>query len=599
MISGTPRPLLRSRFFWNLFASFTGVLLATALSAAWLAERRLEAVLLDDLASTLEEEARLFAPTAGRALTGQAPALQAELEGIGRESELRITVIRADGTVIGDSDEEPARMDDHGNRPEVVAARTQPYGLVRRRSHTVGQEVLYLARRVEREGELLGFVRVALPISVIERERAVARDSILLGTAAGSALALLAGFLLSRRFMRPIVSMTRMAEDLRAGQYESRVQEHRRDELGLLGEALNALGSELAQKIAALSQEDAQLRAMLAGMVEGVVAVDAQDRIAFINDAARMLLGMSAGDSVGRTLWDLAPVRELEELLRRARASGLPERREIELYRGGRERVFQAHASPFQGGEGQDDRKGFVIVLHDTTELRKLERIRRDFVANVSHELKTPLASIQGFVETLLTGAIHDQEHNVRFLERIQANVKRLTNLVTDLLSLARIETGQLEIQRSAVEWGSVLDDVLRLRESTLQAKGLRLEVVGREHGLRVRGDREAMTQVLHNLIDNAIQYTPAPGRITVRFSRRGEQGLLSVEDTGIGIPSGDLERIFERFYRVDKARSRAAGGTGLGLSIVKNLVLRMEGEVTVTSEEGRGSVFSVALPLA
>jgi two-component system phosphate regulon sensor histidine kinase PhoR len=592
--------LLRSRLFWNLFASFSAVLLGTALLTAWLAESRLETALLDDLESTLAEHARLLAPTAGNALSGQGVGLQAELEAIGRASELRITVIRDDGTVIADSDEDPARMDDHGNRPEVVAARTQEHGLMRRRSHTVGQELLYLARRVERDGAPLGFVRVALPVSAIERERAVARDSVLLGTAAGFALALLAGFLLSRRFTRPIAAMTRVAGDLRAGRYESRVQERRADELGLLGETLNALGAELSQRIADLSQEDAQLRAMLAGMVEGVVAVDAQDRIAFINEAACELLGMSARDSAGRTLWDLAPVRELEELLRRARASGLPERREIELYRGGRERVFQAHASPFLGGEGPEgDQKGFVIVLHDTTELRKLERIRRDFVANVSHELKTPLASIQGFVETLLTGAIHDQEHNVRFLERIQANVERLTNLVTDLLSLARIETGQLEILRSPVDWGSVLDDVLRLRESTLQAKGLCLEVVGRERGLRVRGDREAMTQVLHNLIDNAIQYTPAPGRISVRFARRGEQGVLSVEDTGIGIPSADLERIFERFYRVDKARSRAAGGTGLGLSIVKNLMLRMEGEVTVTSEEGRGSCFSVALPLA
>src|SRR5262249_16300546 len=228
-----------------------------------------------------------------------------------------------------------------------------------------------------------------------------------------------------------------------------------------------------------------------------------------------------------------------------------------------------------------------------------LERIRRDFVANVSHELKTPLTSIQGFVETLLSGALRDEKNNVQFLQRIDANVKRLTNLVTDLLSLARIESGQLEVQRGEVDWREGLDGVLRLREPALAAKRLTLSVEGRERALRVRGDREAMTQVLDNLVDNAIQYTNAPGRISIRLRAQDGQGQLAVEDTGIGIPASDLDRVFERFYRVDKARSRAAGGTGLGLSIVKNLVLRMDGEVRVKSVEGQGSTFTVLLPLA
>jgi len=269
--------------------------------------------------------------------------------------------------------------------------------------------------------------------------------------------------------------------------------------------------------------------------------------------------------------------------------------REVELFRGGKERVFQAHASPFQGG----GEAGFVLVLHDISELRRLERVRRDFVANVSHELKTPLTSIQGFVETLLSGALHDEANNVRFLKTIEANVKRITSLVSDLLSLARIESGQLVINSVPVDWREVLDPVLRLREPALTAKGLVLEVRGREKPLRVRGDREAMTQVLDNLVDNAIQYTPSQGRIVVRLAAQDGRGTVAVEDSGIGIPSADLDRIFERFYRVDKARSRAAGGTGLGLSIVKNLVVRMDGEVRVASVEGKGSTFTVLLPLA
>jgi two-component system phosphate regulon sensor histidine kinase PhoR len=330
-------------------------------------------------------------------------------------------------------------------------------------------------------------------------------------------------------------------------------------------------------------------------MIEGVVAVDEEDRVAFINGAARELLELGERAPEGVSLWSLAPIRELQELLEHARATGAHEVREVELYRGGKERVFQAHASPFQGG----GKVGFVLVLHDISELRRLERVRRDFVANVSHELKTPLTSIQGFVETLLSGALHDEQNNVRFLRTIEANVKRLTRLVSDLLSLARIESGQLVIDSAAVDWREVLDQVLRLREPALTAKKLTLEVRGREQPLRVRGDREAMTQVLDNLVDNAIQYTPTPGRIVVRLSRKNGQGAVAVEDTGIGIPSADLDRVFERFYRVDKARSRAAGGTGLGLSIVKNLVLRMDGEVSVASVEGQGSTFTVVLPLA
>jgi two-component system phosphate regulon sensor histidine kinase PhoR len=369
----------------------------------------------------------------------------------------------------------------------------------------------------------------------------------------------------------------------------------RTDEIGLLGQTLNELGAEITRRIATLSQEDAQLRAVLASMIEGVVAVDEEDRVAFINQAARALLEIGEPAPVGRSLWDLAPIRELQDMLARARTTGSQEPLEVDLFRGGKERVFQVHASPFQGG----GKGGFVLVLHDITELRRLERVRRDFVANVSHELKTPLTSIQGFVETLLSGALHDEHNNVQFLQRIDANVKRLTNLVTDLLSLSRIESGQLAVERTAVDWREVLDGVLRLREPALSAKGLRLDVLGRERALRVRGDKEAMTQVLDNLVDNAIQYTSAPGRITLRLSSQDGFGLMAVADTGIGIPSSDLDRVFERFYRVDKARSRAAGGTGLGLSIVKNLVLRMEGEVRVASVEGQGSTFTVLLPLA
>jgi two-component system phosphate regulon sensor histidine kinase PhoR len=587
--------ILRSRFFWKLFASFSAVAILTGAVVGWRVEARLEEGLLADLQENLLTDCRILAPFAVEAFRGGAvEGLQQRLERL-KETGVRITLIRPDGQVIGESHEDPARMDDHSNRPEIVQARSERIGVVRRYSHTVGYELLYVALRFEDAGETLGFVRAALPVSLVQRQVGATTRSVVLGTAAGVLAALLLGLLFARWITRPIASMTRIARELSAGRYGSRVHGTRTDEIGLLGQTLNELGAEITRRIATLSQEDAQLRAVLASMIEGVVAVDEEDRVAFINQAARALLEIGEPAPVGRSLWDLAPIRELQDMLARARTTGSQEPLEVDLFRGGKERVFQVHASPFQGG----GKGGFVLVLHDITELRRLERVRRDFVANVSHELKTPLTSIQGFVETLLSGALHDEHNNVQFLQRIDANVKRLTNLVTDLLSLSRIESGQLAVERTAVDWREVLDGVLRLREPALSAKGLRLDVLGRERALRVRGDKEAMTQVLDNLVDNAIQYTSAPGRITLRLSSQDGFGLMAVADTGIGIPSSDLDRVFERFYRVDKARSRAAGGTGLGLSIVKNLVLRMEGEVRVASVEGQGSTFTVLLPLA
>jgi two-component system phosphate regulon sensor histidine kinase PhoR len=591
----SPKSVLRSRFLWRLFGGYALVLVVTGLLVGWQVQRRLEARLLASLRGTLESQCLLLRSYAERVLPAGEAGLAAELARLRAGTGLRMTLVGADGRVLGDSHEEAGIMENHADRPEIAQAREQSLGVAHRRSRTTGVETLYVAHRVGPAEQPLGFVRVARPTAYMEEELGEVERSVALGTSVGMLLALLLALALARHSSRPIAAITRVAADLSAGRYESRVRVGRDDELGLLGETLNGLGAEITRRIAALSQEDAQLRAILASMIEGVVAIDEEARVAFINEAARTLLQIPGAVQPGRALWGLAPIRALEELIARARRTLAHETREIELHRGDKERVFQAHASPFQGG----GRSGFVLVLHDITELRRLERVRRDFVANVSHELKTPLTSIQGFVETLLGGALHDEANNMRFLQRIEANVKRLTVLVSDLLSLARIESGQLGVQCVPVDWQDVLEGVLRLREPAVAAKGLSLSVEASARTLRVRGDREAMTQVLDNLLDNAIQYTSAPGRIVIRLAARDGSGWLSVEDSGIGIPSGDLDRIFERFYRVDRARSRAVGGTGLGLSIVKNLVLRMEGEVMVASVEGQGSTFTVRLPLA
>ena len=609
--------LFRSRFFRNLFASYAAVLVVTGVVVGLLLNHRLERSLRGELEGELRDHCVLLGTLGERAFRGEldGASVQRELVALGAQAQLRLTLIGVDGAVLGDSEKAPGDMENHGQRPEILEARQAGFGVDQRKSRTVGFEMIYVAHALERpsdrepvKDELLGFVRVSLPYTAVAAELARTRQTVILGTGVGLLVALAVGLFLARRFTAPIVTMTRVAEDLRAGQYDQRVPlahltaptrasvaTGALDEARILGETLNALAEEVTQRIARLSSDDAQLRAILASMVEGVVAVDEEQRVAFCNSAARELLDLNPDQqAVGASLWSIAPIRELEGLLSEAQEQGRAAQSEVELFRGERERVLNVHASPFEGG----DRHGIVIVIHDVTELRRLERVRRDFVANVSHELKTPLTSIKGFVETLLSGALHDEENNERFLRRIEANVDRLTHLVADLLSLARVEGEQSDVPRTEVDWGALAAEVGRRHEDSIRRKGLEYTADLNVDAI-VLADREALIQVHDNLLDNAIKYTPAPGQVRVSLGVEEDHAVIEVADTGLGIPAGDLDRVFERFYRVDKARSRELGGTGLGLSIVKNLVLRMNGDVTVESTEGQGTCFRVRLPLA
>ena len=585
--------LIRSRFFWRLYASYCAVLIITAVVIGSMVDHRLTGTLTDALERSLKRDCILIGSFAERAFRGQEPEVARSVEQLSGPSRLRITLILPDGTVLADSEEDPAAMDNHGSRPEVQEARTGDFGVQRRFSRTVRYEMLYVARVLFADEGELGVVRVAVPLRELEAQLAASHRSVIVGSGAGLVLALLLGLVLARRATVPITEMKAVAQGMLSGDFGRRVSPSSRDEIGVLAETLNSLGVEITDRIARLSQEDAQLRAMFAGMIEGVIAVDEDDRVRFCNQAARDMLDLGAAQVEGRRLWELVRVVGLETLLEDGRRSSAVTSCELTLGREPRERVVVAHASQFEGG----GRAGLVIVLHDITDIRRLELIRRDFVANVSHELKTPLTSIKGFVETLLSGALHDEDKNERFLRRIDVNVERLNHLVSDLLSLARIESQGQDVARQPTDWRDVSREVVKRHRHAIEKKGLTVQVDQRS--VVVLGDAEAMTQILDNLLDNAIQYTPAPGHIDLRFWQSDGFGVLEVADTGTGIPPEDTERVFERFYRVDKARSRELGGTGLGLSIVKHLVGSLHGKIKVESELGRGSRFVVELPLA
>ncbi len=453
-------------------------------------------------------------------------------------------------------------------------------------------DVALVAAAVACVGALL-VQRVQEDITPILRDLVIAAATIV-------TVSVFPAYILARRFTRPIAELTAGAKRLAAGEFGLTVPEGSSRETAALAQTLNRMSAELARSFQNLERDREQLRTILSGMVEGVVAFDAEQRILFANDRAAQLLEFSSEHAVGRKLWELIRQRAVQEAALRGLNGDGPYREELD-WRGESDKSLAVYIArlPVPAGAGAVQ-GGAVMVLHDISELRRLERLRREFVANVSHELKTPLANIKSSVEVLLDGAAEEPTTRGMFLAEIDQQADRLDALVADLLSIARVESGESRLEPETVAVEDAVHACLDRHRTRAEAKGLRLDGValaGCPPGLSVWADEEALAQILDNLVDNAIKYTPSGGQITARWEAQPQVVCLEVEDTGTGIPSRDLPRVFERFYRVDKARSREMGGTGLGLAIVKHMVQAMQGQVRVTSVEGKGTTFRVCLP--
>lgn len=441
---------------------------------------------------------------------------------------------------------------------------------------------------------LLGCVGVAVAVSV---EPAEVRARLLLLVALLAMIALGASVViavvLARRYRRPVRELIDLVGRVGEAGVGPRLVADGDAEMTQLAETFNVASERLASRIARLEEDRQLLRTVLSGMIEGVVALDAEQRVLFANDRAAELLEFRLPSPVGRALWEVVRNRPLLDAIRNAQENDEPHREEVR-WTTSPPRSLTVHAARLPG----EPPRGIVLVLHDTTELRRLEGLRQDFVANVSHELKTPLSVIKVCVETLIDGAADDPAHRDRFLEQISKQSDRLHALILDLLSLARIESGEGLFDFRVVPLESVVLACVERHRPRAQARGQEILVTAPPVPVRAWADEEAVDQILENLLDNALKYVPDGGRIEVSW-RRDDQAVIEVTDTGIGIPEADLPRIFERFYRVDKARSREMGGTGLGLSIVKHLVGAMHGSVRATSRVGQGTTFHVRLPLA
>lgn len=410
-------------------------------------------------------------------------------------------------------------------------------------------------------------------------------------------LAVAPAYLLARRFSRPLHELTEGAKRLAAGEFDHKIHVSGNRELSSLARIFNEMTDHLSETFRQLEQDREQLRTILSGMVEGVVAIDNEQLVLFANERAGELLDFDPAAAVSRKLWQVTRLRSVRELVERALAGQGPHREELD-WKGPVVKSLLVYVSRLPGPNSP----GAVMVIQDTTDIRRLERLRQDFVANVSHELKTPLANIKSSVEVLMDGAVEDPNARGMFLEQIADQADRQQTLIEDLLSLARIEAGEYRLEYDPVHVEDAVHACLDRHRTRAEGKGLALDAVPQSDppaDLAVWVDEEGLAQLLDNLVDNAIKYTPDNGRIQVRWKAAAEQVQFEVEDTGIGIPERDLPRVFERFYRVDKARSREMGGTGLGLAIVKHLVQAMRGQVRVTSTVGTGTKFAVTLPRA
>ncbi len=585
----------RLTMFWQMFLAF-GLLIVLALCAlgvvvgAWVEQQSLQQI---------EERLKAKAILVEEIVRGRKFAeLQSLVEGLRARTETRITLIAPDGSVVAESDRRDlADLDNHGQRPEVDAARhsVTGHGTATRHSITVNKNMMYVALKTA-DTPGIAFVRVALPVTQVQQQAAQLR-TVVWGTAAGTALiALFFAWGLTRRFAQPLQELTDGARKIAGGDYGHKVYLDRKDEFSQLADTFNYMSGQLMVQFAQLDEDRQQLRAVLSGMVEGVIAIDAEQNILFANERAGQMWEFGTRSAAGRKLWEVVRQRDVLELVQATMLEPNDEARKLEFSANAGKSLL-AHVAQLPG----TPTRGAVLVFHDTTELRHLERLRQDLVANVSHELKTPLSVITACVETLILGGVDDVENRGRFLERIHEQTQRLHALILDLLSLARIESGEQAWTMQPLDVGDFIRGCVERHQERVEAKQqtLVLEPPTQNVDLSVFADTEALSEIFDNLVDNAVKYTPAGGTIRLRWFADADACTIEVTDTGIGIPESDLPRVFERFYRVDKARSREMGGTGLGLSIVKHLVQAMHGSVRAASELGKGSVFTVRLPRA
>jgi two-component system, OmpR family, phosphate regulon sensor histidine kinase PhoR len=599
---------MKISLFFRLFASYVLIIFALSALTIVVLWSSIENHYMSTLKNTLRNSALMARPAVLPLLeTNQLGELDKMVSALGKETQTRITVINAEGKVLADSDENARAMENHRNRPEFVEALQGNVGSAKRYSSTANQDMLYVAVPLEQTTkQVAGALRTSFFLRSINSLLADLRQKIVRIALLILFFALVAAAFLSRTFSRPIQELTRAVRKVSAGDFSVRVYPHTGGEIRQLSDSFNAMSDRIAAMVVELTHQKEELDSIIASLQEGLVVLDSQGQIIMVNESFKRLADTNHVASIvereaptalpiegatrapvieGRSYWQVLRNAPLIELIQKVREEKTDSTEELEL----EDRVFICSITYLPL------RKETVAVFHDITEIRNVERLKRDFVVNVSHELRTPLTAIKGFTETLEEEAQPEARH---YLEIIKRNTDRLINIINDLLLLSQIEEKGMNLEIEKIDLTNLIGNTLKIFEERAANKGLKLSANIDEQLPSITGDAFKLEQVIINLLDNAIKYTEK-GEVHIGVHRGDNKAIfLEVRDTGIGIPSEDIPRIFERFYVVDKSRSKKVGGTGLGLSIVKHIVLLHNGEIDVKSTIGMGTTVSVTLPI-
>ena len=588
--------MARKRLLWQLFSSHLFIIVIALLALTWYASTAVPRFYLKQKTEELEARARLLeGEIAERLVSGEAVSVDSLCKELGRKSSTRITVILTSGRVIGDTEEDPAVMDNHAKRPEIMQALSGHKGFSTRYSRTLRQKLMYVALPLKRGDDIIGVVRTSIPLTSINTILNEIQRNLAVGGLIVAVLAAAVSLLMARRISWPLERMKAGAEGFARGELRTRLPVPASVELGGLAQAMNEMASQLDERIRTATTQRSELEAVLSSMVEGMLAVDTEEHLISMNQAAGQLLGVNPEEVQGLAIQEVLRNSDLLRFVARTLGSMWPVEGDIVLGDES-EKLLQAHGTILHDVEGRGI--GALVVLNDVTRIRRLENVRREFVANVAHEIRTPVTSIKGFAETLLDGALSDPKSTRNFLRVIARQTDRLNAIIEDLLTLARIEeeAERAEIELKEQRIVGPMRAAVQICEREASAKGIAIDLAC-EESITGRINSTLLEQAVANLIDNAIKYSEPESPIHVGAAHGDGEIIISVRDQGCGIPQEHLPRLFERFYRVDKARSRKLGGTGLGLAIVKHIMHAHGGRVSVKSTPGQGSTFRLHLP--
>jgi two-component system phosphate regulon sensor histidine kinase PhoR len=555
---------------------------------------------LTDIEQNMISEVQLLSNIFAESLKDSSNMAKADslADELGSEIQGRITIIDKNGKVLGDSyenGEELLNMENHRNRPEVVLALQDKVGKSIRYSYTIKTDMLYIALPIKTKAGIWGVARLSLPLVELRDRQRMIFNIIALGLFVAFIFSIFLSYGFSKQVTKPLRQMMQVSRGISRGDFTQKIKIDRKDEIGELSGILNQMSDELWQKIAHITEDKSQLHSILSSMIEGVLAVDSQGRVLLVNDALSRMFELDT-PFYGKTYYEIIRNPDLNQFVHQVLSNRREEKKEIAFIHPKPKDFMIQSAMVEQSGPGAILA---IFVFHDITELKKTERIRKDFVANVSHELRTPLTSIKGFVEALKDGAMNSPEQSTRFLSIISQHTDRMNKIISDLLQLSQIESKEFELKMEPFSLKELVEEVVYSLKRSADQKSQSIEINLHSEAQKVLGDKYRINQALTNFLDNAIKYTPEKGKIKIESRDKGERIEIAVIDNGMGIPPNDLPRIFERFYTVDKGRSRELGGTGLGLSIVKHIIEAHGGTVNVQSQPGKGSEFSFTLKKA